>query len=48
MHAPLGLSFFSLAVMARLDLNFWAACAIGIALAAPTIGLWLRIEAPMG
>jgi hypothetical protein len=40
---PLGLPFFvPLAFMDRLGLNFWLAFAIGIALAATPIGLWLR------
>ena len=40
---PLGLPFFvPLALADRLGLTFWPAFAIGVALAATTIGLWFR------
>jgi hypothetical protein len=46
---PLGLPFFvPLALADRLGLGFWAAFAIGVALAASTIGLWFRFGPALG
>jgi len=39
---PLGLPFFvPLAWAGRLELNFWAAFALGLLLASISVGLWL-------
>lgn len=46
---PLGLPFFvPLALADRMGLSFWGAFALGVALAATTIGLWFRFGPQLG